>query len=81
VEAAWPRHALGAIGGIEPNWRLHPLEVRRGFWRRRHGRNFTAQGLDDAPGHYVPRTPKHDVEGLAELIAAGLGVGVAIDRL
>jgi hypothetical protein len=49
------------------------------FWGRRH--NFSAQGLDDAPGCDVPRTTEHDVERLAVLVVTGLGVGVAVDGL
>jgi hypothetical protein len=80
-ELPGPCHALGAIGGIKPNRRLHPLAVWRDFWCRRRGRNFTTQGLDGTPGRNVPKTPEHDVEGLVALIATGLGVRVAIDRL
>jgi hypothetical protein len=74
-------HALGAVGGVEPNRRLHPLAVWHCFLCRRRLRNFSAQGLDDAPGHNVPGTPKYDVERLAALVVIGLGVGVAIDNL
>jgi hypothetical protein len=49
-------------------------------WGRRRC-NFSAQGLDDAPGRDVPRTSEHDVERFAALFVIGLKVRVAIDSL
>jgi hypothetical protein len=68
------RHALGAVRGFELNQCLDPLVVQRCSWCRRRGRNFSAQGLDDASGRNVPRTPEHDVERLAALVVTGLRV-------
>jgi hypothetical protein len=74
-------HVLGVVRGIEPNRHLHPLVVWHCSWRGCHGRNFSSQGLDDAPGHNVPGTPEHDVKCLAMLVVTRVRVGVATDRL
>jgi hypothetical protein len=70
------RHALGAVGGFEPNRRLHPLVVRRCSWRRCCDRNFSAQGLDNAMGCNFPRTPEYDVVCLAALVVTRLKVAI-----
>jgi hypothetical protein len=75
------RHAHGAVGAFELNQRLDPLVVRCCSWCRRRGRNFSAQGLDDAPGRNIPRTPEHVVECLVTLVITRLRVGVSIDHL
>jgi hypothetical protein len=74
-------HALGAVTGVEPNRRFHPLAVWCCFqcWGRR--RNLSVQSFDDTPGCDGPRASEHDVECLAALVVAGLRVRVAIDDL
>jgi hypothetical protein len=74
-------HALGVVGGVEPNQGFHPLAVRCCFWCRSRRCNLSVQSLDDTPRRDGPGTSKHDMEHLAALVVAGLRVGVATDGL
>jgi hypothetical protein len=73
--------ALGAVGGVEPNWGFHPLVVRCCFRCQSRRRNLSAQSLNDMPRRDGPGTSEHDMEHLAALVVAGLRVRVAIDDL
>jgi hypothetical protein len=55
--------------------------VGRRSWRRRDYCHCPAQSFDDAPEHNVLGATIYDVELLAALIGAGVGVRVAVDGL
>jgi hypothetical protein len=55
--------------------------VGRRSWRRRDCCHCPAQSFDDAPEHNVLGATIYDVELLAALIGAGVGVRVAVDGL
>jgi hypothetical protein len=74
-------HALGAVGGVEPNRGFHPLVVWCCFRRQCHRRDLSEQSLDDTPRRDGPGTSEHDMEHLVALVVAGLRVRVAIDGL
>jgi hypothetical protein len=77
-ELSSSRHVLGAVGGVQTNRHPHPLMVGHCPRHRRSRRHRSARSLDDAPGPDVPIATVHEVEHLAMLIGAGVGVGVAI---
>jgi hypothetical protein len=77
-ELSGPCHALGAVRGVEANRCLHPPMVWHRLWGKCGRCHLSAQILDDATGDDVPRTSEHDVEHLVVLIAARLGVRMAI---
>jgi hypothetical protein len=74
-------HVLGAVRGVEPNRRLHPLVVGHRSQSRCSCSYHPAQRLDDTPGHDVLGTTIHDVELLAALVVAGIRVRVVVDGL
>jgi hypothetical protein len=74
-------HALGTFRGIETDWRLHPIVVRRYPGSRSSCRHLSVQGLDYASGCNVLGGHEHDMECFAMLVVARLRVRVAIHGL
>jgi hypothetical protein len=70
--------ALGAVGGIEVDRRLHPPVMWHRLWGRCGRRHLLVQILDDEKGGDIPRTSEHDVEHLAVVVDTGLGVRMSV---